>query len=219
MPSMLLESPDLSLQIAYDHRVLAPRPWTLAQAEWAADLWRRSAGGPVLELCSGVGQIGLALAAQVPADVVMVDSSPVACTFAAANAASAGLADRVRVRCGSIDAAVTPDELFRVILADPPWVPSDGVEGFPEDPVHAIDGGPDGLELARACLRTIDAHLAGDGHALLQVGPRQVGAVRRHLVHDRSLRLLATSARVYGERGALVELSRPPGPGTSPGAR
>ncbi len=38
------------LQVSYDDRVLAPRSWTLAQAEWGARLWRQTSGGPALEL-------------------------------------------------------------------------------------------------------------------------------------------------------------------------
>lgn len=208
MPSLLLRHPRLALSIAYDERVLAPRPWTLGQATWGARLWSRLGGGPVLELCSGVGQIGIALASLVPATVVMVDSSPVACAFARANAEAAGVADRVAVRCRPIDAALAPEERFDLVLADPPWVPTDTVTDFPEDPVHAIHGGPDGLVLARACLRTIGRHLTARGRALLQVGPRQAGAVGRELARDPSRGLVAVASRVYGDRGAVLELAR-----------
>lgn len=201
---MLLDS----LEIAYDDTVLAPRPWTLAQAQWGADLWQRGAGGPVLELCSGVGHIGLALAARVPASLVMVEASPTACAFAEANAAAAGLTERVEVRCGLMAATVGPAERFAVILADPPWVPTAAVDRFPEDPAHAIDGGADGLDLVRACLQLIERHLDADGHAVLQVGPGQITAVRDHLDATTGLHLAATTARAYGRRGALVLLSR-----------
>lgn len=192
------------LRVAYDDRVLAPRSWTMAQAEWAASLWP---GGPVLELCCGVGHIGLAVAQQLPAPVVMVDSSPAACEFAERNAAEAGLADRVEVRCGRLDSAVKPDERFRLILADPPWVPSQRVSEFPEDPEHAIDGGPDGLALVRKCIDVIAEHLTDDGEAVLQVGPGQCTAVRDHL-DNAPLDLVARTCRTYGERGTLVRITR-----------
>ena len=47
------------LTIAYDDRVLRPREWTTAQSDWAAELMVTAPGGPVLELCSGAGHIGL----------------------------------------------------------------------------------------------------------------------------------------------------------------
>ena len=192
------------LHVSYDDRVLAPRPWTMAQADWAAALWP---GGPVLELCCGVGHIGLALAHQLPAPVVMVDSSPVACEFAEHNAAQAGLEDRVEVRCGSLDSAVEPDERFSLILADPPWVPTQRVPEFPEDPAYAIDGGHDGLGLVRECIDVIAEHLTDDGDAVLQIGPGQSNAVRDYLDNP-LLGLVARTCRTYGERGTLVRITR-----------
>ena len=47
------------LSIAYDHRVLEPRPWTAAQSRWVSALLESAPPGPVLEICSGAGHIGL----------------------------------------------------------------------------------------------------------------------------------------------------------------
>lgn len=193
------------LNVEYDHRVLAPRPWTLAQVDWGAALWRE---GPVLELCSGVGHIGLGLAAQVPAHVVMVDSSPVASAFARSNARRARLADRVEVRCAPLAEAVRPEEQFDLVLADPPWVPTALVSRFPDDPVHTIDGGHDGLVQLRTCLDLISRHLTPDGNAIVQVGPGQIQAIRDHADEQPGLGLTALTARSFGTHGALVQLSR-----------
>ena len=55
------------LRIEYDEHVLAPRPWTAAQSRWAAELIRVAPPGPVLEVCSGAGHIGLlAVTARTP---------------------------------------------------------------------------------------------------------------------------------------------------------
>jgi methylase of polypeptide subunit release factors len=64
------------------------------------------------------------------------------------------------------------------VIADPPWVTSDDTRRFPEDPLLAIDGGDDGLTVARSCLTTIENHLAEGGAALLQLGSvEQVAAL------------------------------------------
>ena len=47
------------VDIRHDDEVLEPRPWTIAQAEWASEL----PAGPMLELGCGAGHIGLAAAA------------------------------------------------------------------------------------------------------------------------------------------------------------
>ena len=48
------------LPVVFDARVLRPRPWTVAQSRWAAELMRTTpASACVLELCAGAGHIGL----------------------------------------------------------------------------------------------------------------------------------------------------------------
>lgn len=157
------------LDIAYDDRVLEPRPWTVLQSAWAADLAAVVPDGPILELCSGAGHIGLAAAVRCRRDLVQIDANPVACLFAAANARAAGIARRVDVRCTSLEQAQIDDRTFPLVIADPPYLRSVDVARYPADPRRAIDGGPDGLELVRRCVRTIARVLHPDGAALLQL--------------------------------------------------
>lgn len=194
------------LDISFDHRMLRPRDWTMAQATWAAHLLAEKPEGRMLELCSGAGQIGLSLALLVPHDLVLVDIDPNACAHALANAHSAGLRHRVEVRTGPLETALIPGETFSFILADPPWVCSAETSRFPLDPALAIDGGEDGMEVALLCLGVIDRHLAGDGEAILQLGSRsQCAGLAEHL----SDRLAITEVREFGADGVLVHLSRP----------
>jgi methylase of polypeptide subunit release factors len=191
------------LRIEYDERVLAPRAWTAAQSEWAARLIRTAPPGPVLELCSGAGHIGLLAATLAPRTLICVDACAVACSYLRRNAARAGL--RVDVRQGRIDDVLEPDERFAVIIADPPWVPTDEVDGFPEDPATAIDGGTDGLELTRACVEVFARHLVVAGSGLLQVGPGQAPLVRELVAAHAELAVVATRAF---PRGCLVQIDR-----------
>ncbi len=170
------------LAITFDHRVLRPRPWTLAQAKWAAELMATAPPGPVLELCAGVGHIGLAATRTAGRDLVLVDLNAAACEFAVHNAEAAGMGGRVDVREGPMERAVEPSESFAMIIADPPWVPTTDTGRFPDDPLIAIDGGNDGLELALVCCEVIGDHLAPEGDALLQLGSTgQADLLRDHL--------------------------------------
>lgn len=169
-----------SLQIAFDERVLRPREWTTGQSQWAAELLPGLPPGGVLELCAGAGQIGLLAVAGTTRHLVCVDASEAASDFTRANAHTAGLATRVEVRNARLEDAVDPDERFALIIADPPWVPRQETGRFPEDPLTAIDGGDDGLDVARACLRVIRDGLDVAGAALLQLGTaEQVGVLAR----------------------------------------
>jgi methylase of polypeptide subunit release factors len=158
------------LAISFDQRVLRPRSWTVEQSRWAASLMGEVPHGPVLELCAGAGQIGLAAIAGTPRRLVCVDADRVACQYAAGNAAAAGMTARVEIRHALLHEAVPAGELFSLVIADPPWVPHAEITRFPADPTSAIDGGDDGLDVARACVAVIGDHLAPRGAGLLQLG-------------------------------------------------
>lgn len=201
--------------MAYDQRVQAPRLWTIAQSVLAAEMALHAPPGPILDLCSGVGHIGLLAAKISDRDLVLVDSSPVACHFARENAVAAGWGDRSTIMCKDLNTALAHEAGFPVIVADPPWVPSALVGLHPEDPVAAIDGGVRGLRLAVACLRVIARHLEPDGAAVLQVGrleqaeelaaslgasPNSSLAVQRTTVHPGGvlIELVSSAARSAG---------------------
>jgi release factor glutamine methyltransferase len=194
--------------VTFDTVVLRPRPWTLAQSEWAAEL----VAGPrslLLEVGCGDGHIGLAAAVLSGSRLVQVDSDPAACHWAAVNAAANGCGDRVEQRCGTAGAVLDGGEVFDVVIADPPYVPSDEVVLYPEDPVGAIDGGPDGLEKIRSFLGDIAGHVAAGGSVLVQVrGAGQVDELAGWLAHPASPQLVVAEARFYGELRAVVLLSQ-----------
>ena len=191
------------LQIGFDSRVLRPRPWTEAHAQWASVLLDELPPGPVLELCAGAGHIGLAATARSSRQLVLVDADPAACGWARRNADRAGVASRTEVREAGLDRAVASGETFSLIVADPPWVPSADIGRFPEDPSAAIDGGIDGLDVARTCVGLVSRHLAPGGAALLQLGSStQVESIAAHLAETgSSVRCRAT--RRF-DRGVVV---------------
>jgi release factor glutamine methyltransferase len=194
------------LVVAYDERVIAPRPWTEAQSRWAAEIAATAPQGPMLELCAGAGHIGLLAARLTGRDLVQVEADPVAAEFAQLNAVRAGVAERVTMRCSDLEEALAPDERFAVVMADPPYLPTDQVERWPGDPPLAIDGGADGLRLVRSCLAVIDGHLAVGGTAILQVwGERQAVQVGE-LVADHHSGLAVGELRSEDDDRALLAL-------------
>ncbi len=191
------------LRITFDGRVLRPRPWTEAQASWAAELLTEAPAGPVLELCAGAGQIGLLAVLGSTRRLVCVDVNPAACEWARHNAEEAGLADRVEVREGPMDEVLRDSERFALVVADPPWVPREEVGRYPEDPLVAIDGGHEGMDLAWACIDLARDHLVPIGTLLLQLGTvEQVDSLRDRLRDDD---FVMTEVR-WCDRGVLVRL-------------
>jgi len=201
------------ITVRYDEQVLAPRSWTVLQARWAADLASSSPCGRMLELCSGAGHIGQAAAAWSDRGLVQIDIDPHACRLAAANAAANGLAERVEIRCGDLEELVVAGERFPIVLADPPYLPSDDVDEWPDDPERAIDGGDDGLELPRLCLRVAADHVMPDGAVLLQaLGHQQVERLDAAIS---AAGLAVEEVRSHDDRRA-VALLRPTSPPAPP---
>lgn len=208
-----------SLTVRYPADGLRPRRWTELQSAWAAELLARLPEGDVLELGAGVGHIGLLALVEAgrslgrdahPRRLVQVDTGEEVCALAESNARRAGLADRVDVRRGLPQKVLDGDERFVLVIADPPWVPTERVADHPDDPPAAIDGGPDGLDVVRALLPVVERHLQDPGAALLQVGGVDQGrAVEELLVAGGSgLRVLDHREAPQPDRGAVVLLRR-----------
>lgn len=192
------------LRIAYDRKVLEPRPWTLAQARWAVELSPVADDGAVLELCSGAGQIGLVVAVESGRGLVQVDDDEHACRWARHNAEAAGIA--ADVRCAPVDAALSAEERFPLALADPPYVPSGDARHLVDDPRHAIDGGADGLDVARRCLVVAGAHLVAGGRLLLQT--RGAAQAARLAAHAAAAGLTLVEVRQHAADRAVALLRR-----------
>ncbi len=189
--------------VEYAEGLLEPRGWTFAQSAWAAQLASTAPAGPVLELYAGAGHIGLAAALLSGRSLVQVDDSAQACAWAARNAARLSLESDVR--CATVDAALRADERFSLVIADPPYLRSDEVTRYPEDPRHAIDGGDDGLAEIERALRVIASHTTPDASALLQVrGARQGSAVTALLLNTHIPLRVAETRAVNDERAIVL---------------
>jgi methylase of polypeptide subunit release factors len=195
------------LHIDYAAGLLTPRPWTVAQSRWAHERSGDLPSGPVLELCCGAGHIGLAAAVRCDRPLVQVDIDPLACIFAKRNAERAAPTHEVTVLCGSIEWAAELGE-HPIVLADPPYLERRELDRYPDDPVLAVDGGDDGMELLRSCLRTLPKVMHRMGIAIVQVrGARQARALEQELRrggHPLSVEAL----RTFGPDRALVMLRR-----------
>ena len=192
-----------TVTIEYDDRVLRPRSWTELQSRWAAELLADAPAGPVLELCSGAGHIGLLAAALSGRRLVAVDLNPAAVYFTRLNAEGAGLTPRVEVREGRLEEQVGADETFALAVADPPWVTSAEIGRYPEDPRLAIDGGDDGLAVARACVAACTGHVADGGSLLLQLGTH---AQAERIVSEATGAGWVGGERRAGPRGVVQQL-------------
>ncbi|MFZ4386578.1 MAG: peptide chain release factor N(5)-glutamine methyltransferase [Chthoniobacterales bacterium] len=158
-----------------DARALIPRPETEQLVERALTYKNLS---NILDVGTGTGVIPLTLTLERPeAKVTATDISPEALSLAQENAV---LLDVEKVTF--LEADLIPLELsetgpFDLITSNLPYIPSGDIAGLSRevrhDPLLALDGGVDGLDLIVRLAPLAAEHLAPEGHLLLEIGINQ----------------------------------------------
>ncbi len=192
------------IQLAVDRRALVPRPETEILVERALALLPQEEA-VALDLGTGGGAIALALLAARPAwRAIATDLSVEALLLARENAARLGLESRVTFREGDLFAPLIAGEVFDLVAANPPYIPTAKIASLePEvrdhDPRPALDGGADGLDIIRRLVAEAPKALAPGGRLLLEVGHDQADAVAA-LLQERGWREAAFTADLQGCR-------------------
>ena len=164
--------------------VLIPRPETEGLVEHAlfmALMGMESTELVIVDVGTGSGAIAINLAIHLPAaKIFAVDVEDSVLDVAAYNVQAHGVADRVNLAIGDLlDAVPEPIDL---IVANLPYIPTDRIPTLqPEvqrEPVIALDGGPDGLDLIRRLLVQAEDKLKPSGIILLEMDPDQVPVVQ-----------------------------------------
>ena len=179
------------LRIAVAEGVFVPRRRTGFLVTQAAALARRPGPVVVVDLCCGSGAIGAAIAAALTADrpgpggdgpggleLHAADADPAAVACARRNLAGLG-----QVWAGDLFAALPGGLRGRVdvLAANVPYVPAGEIGLLPaesrlHEPRRAVDGGPDGLDVARRVAAAAPEWLAPGGTLLIETSERQAPA-------------------------------------------
>ncbi|MFF1922619.1 putative protein N(5)-glutamine methyltransferase [Streptomyces sp. NPDC058221] len=162
------------LRIAVDPGVFVPRRRTEFLIRQAVEL----APGPavVVDLCCGTGALGAALAAALDGvELHACDVEPAAVRCARRNIGELG-----RVYEGDLFAPLPGSLRGRVdvLLANVPYVPTEDVALLPaearvHEPLVALDGGGDGLDVMRRVAAEAPQWLAPGGSLLVETSERQ----------------------------------------------
>ena len=160
----------------------------------------------VLDLCCGSGAIGLSIAALMEkAQVTLTDISEGALEVTRKNAESLGVADKVVILKGDLFDAVpdaVPDgahavdaadagqsespydqSLYDLIISNPPYIETDVIgtldtEVKDHEPVLALDGGSDGLDIYRRILQKAPEYLTQGGCLMMEIGCDQADPIK-----------------------------------------
>ena len=174
------------LPLTVNETVLIPRVDNEVLAEEAIRLMKTRGGQTrMLDLCTGCGAIGLAVAANVPdCRIVLADASEKALAVCRANM----LRNRLSRNTTAImaDALETPPSLlgmFDAIVSNPPYIRTFELRNLDRsvrnyEPVFALDGGADGLDFYRAITLNWSILLKVGGYLAFECGAGQAGAIR-----------------------------------------
>ena len=185
MPYILGEWDFYGMTLTVTPDVLIPRDDTMAVTELAIKEALFLEQNPrILDLCTGSGCIGLAIARRVKdARVTLGDVSPAALRVARQNVGSQRLSGRVK--CLTIDVRQPAAPFlgtFDLIVSNPPYVTTAEMETLDPsvrdyEPHLALWGGDDGLDFYRAIVRNFTPALNPGGWLCFEFGMGQDAAV------------------------------------------
>jgi release factor glutamine methyltransferase len=158
--------------------VLIPRPETETLVETVVNDYREKGAALFLDLCTGSGAIAVAVRKKLPDAVVTAsDISPAALETAQRNAETNGV--EIEWVLSDLFNGLE-NRKFDVILSNPPYcvknvIPSLQPEVRDHEPVLALDGGEDGLDVCRLILSAVPKHLNPSSRLYLEAGEDQMG--------------------------------------------
>jgi release factor glutamine methyltransferase len=179
------------LELEMERGVLIPRPETETVVDAAINLWKQTGAGlPALglDLGTGTGCIGLALAQEIPSlHMTGTDLSQQAVRLARRNRHRNQLGGKVDFMVGDWLRPIALRHQFGLVIANPPYIRSEemeklAVEVRAYDPELALHGGSDGCEVYRTILPTASRVLATGGILCLECGDGRVDEIYRMMV-------------------------------------
>ncbi|GLZ28304.1 N5-glutamine S-adenosyl-L-methionine-dependent methyltransferase [Lentzea sp. NBRC 105346] len=188
------------LRVAVDPGVFVPRRRTEFLVRQALSVAADDA--VIVDLCCGSGAVGAALLAARPfSSVYAADVDPAAVRCARRNLP--------RVFEGDLYAAL-PESLrgtISVLVVNAPYVPTSAIPLMPpeardHEPLVALDGGTDGLDIQRRVAREAPSWLAPGGHLLIETSVVQAPALRECFAQA------GLAARVLSEEDATVVIGQ-----------
>ena len=198
------------MKLAVSPQVLIPRDDTCAVTDLAIQQALFLDSSPrILDLCTGSGCIGLAIASRVKdAKVTLADISRDALQIARKNIASQKLSGRVS--CVQVNALEKPAAFlgkFDLIVSNPPYITTEEMAELTSsvadfEPHLALHGGTDGLDFYRAIAENYAQALKSGGYLCFEFGMNQGDAVCA-LLQENGYTILERS-RDYNDRERAV---------------
>ena len=169
-----------ALDLLVTPAVLIPRQETELLVDSILEIGGGRADLTIADVGTGSGAIAVAAAVNLPAcRVYATDASAAALRVARQNCRMHGVEDRVELIHG--DLLDTLDVRVDIVASNPPYVRTDEIEALGREighePIEALDGGRDGLDVIRRLFEQTPAALNPGGAMLVEIDPRQLRTV------------------------------------------
>lgn len=180
----------LDFQVNAD--VLIPRPDTETLVVELLDALRDLTAAEMIELGVGSGAISVATAVhERDLKIHAVDVSPQALQIAEQNARRHEVDSRITFYEGDLFAPFTEGLQADAVVSNPPYVQTAELDQLDADvrdhePRLALDGGEDGLEIARRIIADAPRYLKPNGVLLLELGPDNIRSAAEALEAETS---------------------------------
>ena len=170
--------------------VLIPRLDSETVVEHAIEFIKDRHYKTVLDLCSGSGALGIAIAKECHCvKVTFSDESEDAVRIAKSNIEKLGLSKECKVVRGNLFEPFKKffgNQKFDLIISNPPYIPTNVIPNLDREvkdfePISALDGGEAGLDYYNKILDSAGDYLKKNGAIVLEIGHDQADDVSKIL--------------------------------------
>ncbi len=206
-----------------DENVLIPRQDTEVLVEKAIEYIQNEKLSKIIDLCTGSGAIGISIIKNINVEnssIELIDISNKALSVAKRNAVSNGVYNKVKIiesdllskKIEEINNNIDSDKIDElkvdIIISNPPYIKTDVIptlqEEVQKEPLLALDGGKDGLDIYRRILKEAREVLRKNGLLILEIGYDELDDIKILIKENKEYKILE-SVKDYGgnDRGII----------------
>lgn len=195
------------LNFYVDENVLIPQPDTEILVEEVLAIASKEKKKKLLDICTGSGAIGIALAYHLPnATITMSDISAKALAIAKKNARENKVIEKVEMLESNLFENI--EGKFDLIVSNPPYIETNVIPTLPKqvqrEPILALDGGEDGLMFYRKLVEETPKYLEKDGYLCMEIGYNQKNIVIQLLQKNKSYQEIMSKKDLSGNDRIII---------------
>lgn len=195
------------LNFYVDANVLIPQPDTEILVEEVLTIASKEKKKNLLDICTGSGAIGIALAYHLPnATITMSDISQNALAIARKNAKENKVIEQVEILESNLFEKI--EGKFDLIVSNPPYIETNVIptlsKQVQKEPILALDGGEDGLMFYRKLVEEAPKYLEKGGYLCMEIGYKQKDAVMKLLKESKKYKHIDSKIDLAGNDRIII---------------